>query len=111
MNIISKFQLSTLALLRFGIYDVVDIWRKRHADSLNELITYRAVCRTAPATPGLLKISQSKTRLLEATVPSGMPKTEAQQGVQIMLSFAQIVMQTILVHNLINFFSCRYISF
>ena len=33
-------------------------------DSLNELINYEAVCRTAPATPGLL-ITVSETTVRE----------------------------------------------
>ena len=32
------------------------IGRKRIGDSLTELMNYEAVCRTAPATPGLLII-------------------------------------------------------
>ena len=31
------------------------IWRKRLSEWLNEWINHKAVCRTAPATPGLLK--------------------------------------------------------
>ena len=37
---------------RFGIYDVVNIWRKR----ASQLMNHEAVYRTAPATPGMLKI-------------------------------------------------------
>ena len=37
-------------VLMVWIYGVLKIWRKRIADSVNE----RGVCRTAPATPGLL---------------------------------------------------------
>ena len=36
--------------------DVMNIWRKRVTESVNELIHYEAVYRTAPATPGLLII-------------------------------------------------------
>ena len=35
------------------------IWRKRIGDSINQLISDKAVYRTAPATPGLIKIGQS----------------------------------------------------
>ena len=35
--------------------DDVNIWRKRLTYRINELINDEAVCRTAPATPGLLK--------------------------------------------------------
>ena len=31
------------------------IWKKRMTDWMNESVNYEAVCRTAPATPGLLK--------------------------------------------------------
>ena len=34
------------------------IWRKRIADSIDQLINDEAVYRTAPATPGLLNITQ-----------------------------------------------------
>ena len=47
-------------LLLFVIYDIMKIWRTRMNDwlnqSINQLINYKAVCRTAPATPGLLKM-------------------------------------------------------
>ena len=41
-------------LLWFVIYDILKIGRKRRTESLNELINDKGVCRTAPATPGLL---------------------------------------------------------
>ena len=49
MNILSKFQ-----PLPFVIYDIMKIRRKR----INELMSNKADCRTAPATPGLLKLDQ-----------------------------------------------------
>ena len=38
--------------------DVMNIWKKRVTESVNELINNEAVCRTAPATQGLLKITK-----------------------------------------------------
>ena len=38
--------------------DVMNIWRKRVTESVNELINYEAFYRTAPATQGLLKITK-----------------------------------------------------
>ena len=49
-------QNSAFYLLRFVIYDILKIWRKMLTQWLNELINYEGVCRTAPATPGLLKL-------------------------------------------------------
>ena len=39
------------------------IWRKRICDLLHELISDKGVCRTAPATPGLLTITNNNTFL------------------------------------------------
>ena len=39
------------------------IWRKRIAESLNQLINHEAVYRTAPATPGLLKTHNFPVKL------------------------------------------------
>ena len=39
----------------------MNIWRKRIGYSVNQLISDEAVCRTAPATPGLLKTAQTVT--------------------------------------------------
>ena len=50
-----SLKISAPLLLRFVIYDIMKIWRKRMTDSLNELMNGKAVYRTAPATPGLLK--------------------------------------------------------
>ena len=47
MNIVTQFQVPS-----FGIDGVVNIWRKRISDSISD----EGVCRTAPATPGLLII-------------------------------------------------------
>ena len=44
-------KISALLLLLFVIYDIMKIWRKRLTDLMND----EAVCRTASATPGLLK--------------------------------------------------------
>ena len=44
-------------LLWFGIDGGLKIWRKRVTLSLSLLINDKGVCRTAPATPGLLKNS------------------------------------------------------
>ena len=52
VNILSKFQLSSSK--HFDIYVPVNIWKKRMTDWLNELMNDKSVCRTAPATPGLL---------------------------------------------------------
>ena len=49
VNIPSKFQLPSSYWLWFMI-----IWRSGGKGSLNELMNYEAVYRTAPATPGLL---------------------------------------------------------
>ena len=51
-----SLKISALQLLRFGCYDVLKIWRKRIAQSVNQLINHEAVCKTASATPGLLNI-------------------------------------------------------
>ena len=37
-----------------GIHDVVNIWRKRMTDWLTDSLNHEAVCRSAPATPGLI---------------------------------------------------------
>ena len=37
---------------------VMNIWMKRVTESVNQLINDEAVYRTAPATPGLLNISE-----------------------------------------------------
>ena len=47
-------QITAYELLRFGIYDVVKIWRKRLNQLINQLIIKKGYCRIAPATPGLL---------------------------------------------------------
>ena len=39
------------------------IRRKRISHSINESINYEAVCRTAPASPGLLKIVEQSTHI------------------------------------------------
>ena len=46
-----SLKISAPCLLRFVIYDNMKIWRKR----LTDLMSDKAVYRTAPATPGLLK--------------------------------------------------------
>ena len=51
VNIFSKFQLPSSYCLWFMI-----LWRSGGKGSLSELISNEAVYRTAPATPGLLKI-------------------------------------------------------
>ena len=48
--------MSAPKLLLFVIYDIMKIWRKRLTELINQLMSDEAVCRTAPATPGLLKI-------------------------------------------------------
>ena len=49
-----SIKISAPQLLPFVIYDIMKIWRKRVTD----LISDEAVCRTAPATPGLLIIEK-----------------------------------------------------
>ena len=51
-----SLKISVLKLKLFGIYDVVNIWRKRIGDLINEFVNHKAVYRTAPATRGLLNI-------------------------------------------------------
>ena len=53
-------------LLRFAIYDILKIWRKRIA----QLIDYKGVYRTAPATPGLLTIIGFKLRIIQSAKQS-----------------------------------------
>ena len=60
VNILSKYQLSSSDGLPLGCNDVVKIWRKSIGESMNELISHGRVCRTAPATPGLLNILEGK---------------------------------------------------
>ena len=43
----------------FVIYDNMKIWRKRLTELIDESINDEAVYRTAPATPGLLKMEVS----------------------------------------------------
>ena len=43
-------------------------------DSVTELISYEAVCRTAPATPGLLNTSQASTTKLAGSTPLSLNK-------------------------------------
>ena len=38
----------------FGINDVLNIWRERIAESMNQSVNDGGVCKTAPAKPGLL---------------------------------------------------------
>ena len=47
-------KISAPQLLRFVIYDILKIWRKRLTHWLNESVNDEGVYRTAPATPGLL---------------------------------------------------------
>ena len=53
-----SLNISAPLLLRFEFADVLKVWRKRITDWLNELmnewISNKSVCRTAPATQGLL---------------------------------------------------------
>ena len=51
VNLLSKFQLTSSYGLEITMY-----WIYFHKSSLNVLINDEGVCRTAPATPGLLKI-------------------------------------------------------
>ena len=51
-----SLKISAPYLLLFVIYDIMKIWRKRLTELTNESINDKAVYRTAPATPGLLKI-------------------------------------------------------
>ena len=53
VNILSKFQLSSSNSLGFMIF-----WRSGGKGSLSKLTNDKAVCRTAPATPGLLISTQ-----------------------------------------------------
>ena len=50
-----SLKISAPYLLPFVIYDIMKIWRKRMTRLIIEWINHEAVCRTAPATPGLLK--------------------------------------------------------
>ena len=47
-------------LLRFGSKGILKILWKMMALFINQLIYYKGVCTTAPATPGLLKIYQKE---------------------------------------------------
>ena len=49
-----SLKISAPQLLQFVIYDILKIWRKRLTHQLTQLINYEGVCKTAPATPGLL---------------------------------------------------------
>ena len=49
-----SLKVSALLLLLFVIYDIMKIGRKRLTDRINQSINNKAVCRTAPATRGLL---------------------------------------------------------
>ena len=44
------------------IYDIMKIWRERMNHLMNEWINDKAVYRTAPATPGVLKMSKSNIK-------------------------------------------------
>ena len=55
MNILSKFQLFSSSGLGLTV-----LWIYFHKPSLNYWINHEAVYRTAPATPGLLKIKYKK---------------------------------------------------
>ena len=50
----NSLKVSASQLLLFVTYDILIIWRKRLTDWVTESINNKAVCRTAPATPGLL---------------------------------------------------------
>ena len=49
-----SLKISAFELLLFGIESVWKILNKRITNSVDELISYKIVYRTAPATPGLL---------------------------------------------------------
>ena len=49
-----SLKISAPLLLRFVIFDILKIWRKRLTDWLTELIDYKGVCKTALPTLGLL---------------------------------------------------------
>ena len=69
-----SLKISAPKLLLFVIYDIMNIWRKRLTESVNQLMCNEAVCRTAPATPGLLN-KKGRTRW------SLLPVTHGLQGV------------------------------
>ena len=49
-----SLKISAPQLLRFGLDSVLKIVNKRITDLINESVSYKGVCRTARATPGLL---------------------------------------------------------
>ena len=51
-------KISAPQLLRFGIDSVLKILNERITQSMNELMSDEGVCRTAPAPPGQLNMSQ-----------------------------------------------------
>ena len=66
MGVEHYLNMSAPLLLRFGSDDVLKIRRKR----MNRLINYEGVCRTAPATPGLLNTKGSIQEISYLPVPS-----------------------------------------
>ena len=63
MNILSKFQLSSSSGLGLTMF-----WIYFHKPSLNNWINHKAVCRTAPATPGLLNTLHCTVSALQCKV-------------------------------------------
>ena len=57
MGAVHSLNMLAPQLLQFGSGDVLKIWRKRLTHLMNELMSNEGVCRTAPATPGLLDIA------------------------------------------------------
>ena len=53
-----SLKISAPQLLWFGIDSALKIYPQTMTQLMNELINDEAVCRTAPATPGLLKIGK-----------------------------------------------------
>ena len=51
-----SLKISGPLLIRFGIEGVLKIWRKRLSQLMSHLISDKGVCRTTPATQGLLNI-------------------------------------------------------
>ena len=52
-----SLKISGPQLIRFGSEGILKIWRKRLTQLVDELMNHKGVCRTAPATPGLLNTS------------------------------------------------------
>ena len=70
-----SLKISAPQLLRFGIDSVLKTLNKRITDLINELMSDKGDCRTAPATPGLLIMIAKKSRTQDTLNLSALAKT------------------------------------